>query len=76
MRQVVLFLQEVYKFRRSYPYSLHLLSPSPLTPPLILILPVRVPVPVSIDEEDSDKEEQEEGFIAPETVEAPVKGRR
>jgi hypothetical protein len=51
-----------------------LLSPSPLTPPLILILPV--PVPVSIDEEDSDKEEQEEGFIAPETVEAPVKGRR
>ena len=30
----------------------------------------------SVDEEDSDKEEQEEGFIAPETVEAPVKGRR
>ena len=30
----------------------------------------------STDDEDSDKEEQEEGFIAPEEVEAPVKGRR
>ena len=29
-----------------------------------------------IDDEDSDKEEQEEGFIAPEAVEAPVKGRK
>jgi hypothetical protein len=30
----------------------------------------------NIDDEDSDKEEQEEGFIAPEAVEAPVKGRK
>ena len=29
-----------------------------------------------LDDEDSDKEEQEEGFIAPEAVEAPVKGRK
>ena len=61
------------------PSHLHLLSNSTTLFPSSPFCPHPLfpsPVPVSTDEEDSDKEEQEEGFIAPETVEAPVKGRR